>query len=306
MLIGWSLINTCIRTPHYLKMQEQIKYLKEQELLPKKSRIALGQKFLEAPYRGKGIVELLTEIQDNLVSQKYDIYLATVQVTNKPSEFFLKKNSFQLIHQDENRYYFSKAIKKIDTPLKQTVTIDVEEQKFEVLIRPGEAGDEILLHELNRKWLKEAVRNDLSRGFLTSLYSPEEFRQIIDAKEIVVAEINCQDKLLGWYLVNNSVHNEVYEKNINKIQELKKNLFIHFNAKVAIGAQALVEGRFQGKGVRQSMLQLLNKSFIGKYDYMFSSIKKDNTRANKAHLLDNWQLIGNEDKERVYVIYKID
>lgn len=195
MIIGWSLINSCISTPHYLKMQEQIKYLKEQELLPKKSRIALGQKFLEAPYRGKGIVELLTEIQDNLIFHKYDIYLATVQVINKPSEFFFKKNSFQLIHQDEIRYFFSKAIKKTDTTMTQTVTIDVEEQKSEVLIRPGEAGDEILLHELNKKWLKESRGKDLSKGFLTSIYTPEEFRKIIDAKEIVVAEVS--DKYLN-------------------------------------------------------------------------------------------------------------
>ena len=88
MIIGWSLINTCINTPHNLKMQEKIIYLKERELLPKQSRIALGQKFLETSYRGNGIVELLTDIQDNLVAHKYDIYLATVQVTNKPSEFF--------------------------------------------------------------------------------------------------------------------------------------------------------------------------------------------------------------------------
>lgn len=170
-------------------MQEQIEFLKTKKLLPLHSKIALGQKFLEAPYRGKGIVELLTEIQDNLVAGKFDIYLATVQISNKPSEFFFKKNSFQLIHQDEIRYYFSKSIKKSEASVRKGVTIEVEGLNVEVLIRPGEAGDEILLYELNKKWLKETRGTDLSKGFLTSLYSPEEFNKIIALKEIAVAEV---------------------------------------------------------------------------------------------------------------------
>lgn len=170
-------------------MQEQIEFLKIHKLLPERSKIALGQKFLEAPFRGRGIVELLTEIQDNLVTGKFDIYLATVQATNKPSEFFFKKNSLQLIHQDEIRYYFSKSIKKSELPLRKVVTIESGDLNVRVLTRPGEAGDEILLHELNKKWLKEARGADLPKGFLTSLYSPEEFKKIIDLKEIAVAEV---------------------------------------------------------------------------------------------------------------------
>jgi hypothetical protein len=52
------------------------------------------------------------------------------------------------------------------------------------------------------------------------------------------------------------------------------------------------------------MLALLVANLKTKYDYMFSSIQKLNTRANTAHLRDNWEVVG-EDESRVYVIFNL-
>lgn len=188
MIIGWSLINSVIKTNLFCDLQEQILKFKHANLLNPNHRVALGQKFLDDKYRGKGIVERMTLLQDNLVSNKYDIYMATVKKDNKPSEFFFKKNSFVLFFEDDVRYYFSKPICHCEI-LTDNVTITVDHSDLNVLIRPAEGGDEFELHELNRKWLKESRLNDLSKGFLTTLYSPEQFKKIINVQEIVVAEI---------------------------------------------------------------------------------------------------------------------
>lgn len=189
MIIGWSLINSVIQTPLYEDMQNKITEFKKNGFLNPESKLAIGQKFLEYPYRGNGIVERMTELQDNLVAHKYDVYMATVKCDNKPSEFFLKKNSFHLFHQDDLRMYFWKSITPHDIPAQNVITINKHTDIKKIRIRPGEAGDEIYLNELNKKWVKEALNGDFTKGFLTSLYSTEQFRQIIEKNEIVVAEL---------------------------------------------------------------------------------------------------------------------
>lgn len=189
LIIGWSLINSAIHTPLWGEMQKKITDFKKSGLLNPDCKIAIGQKFIEPTYRGNGIVERMTEIQDNLVAHKYDIYMATVKCDNKPSEFFFKKNSFHLFHQDDLRLYFSKAITQHNTPEQSVITINGNNGIKKIRIRPGEAGDEIYLNELNKKWVKEALNGDFTKGFLTSLYSTDQFRMIIEKEEIVVAEL---------------------------------------------------------------------------------------------------------------------
>lgn len=190
MIVGWTLVNSCIETSHSLKMEEMISFFKDKNLIPANSRVALGQKFLDYDYRGKGIMDLATTIQEEITSSKFDIYLSTVQRTNKPSEFFFKKNSFKLIYEDDIRFYFTKPVIKKNIPLVQVLHIEIDNRKTTVTIRPSQIGDEIQLHELNKKWLKENRRGDLSKGFLHVLYSPDEFLKMIKLKEVVICEIN--------------------------------------------------------------------------------------------------------------------
>lgn len=185
MIVGWTLVNSCIQTSHSLKMEEMISFFKEKNLIPANSRVALGQKFLDYDYRGQGIMDLATTIQEEITSSKFDIYLSTVQKTNKPSELFFKKNSFQLIYEDDIRFYFTKPVIKKNIPLVQELQIEINNVKTLATIRPSEIGDEIQLHDLNKKWLKENRQGDLSKGFLYMLYSPQDFLKMINLKEII-------------------------------------------------------------------------------------------------------------------------
>ena len=51
MIIGWTLVNSCIETSHSLKMKEMISLLKDKKLIPENDNVALGQKFLEYNYK---------------------------------------------------------------------------------------------------------------------------------------------------------------------------------------------------------------------------------------------------------------
>jgi hypothetical protein len=169
-------------------------------------------------------------------------------------------------------------------------------------VRVAEIKDINQLVNLNKSWVKTALENNLKNGFLTSLYTEQEFEKIISEKEIVVAV--DANKIIGWYLINNQIENEVQNKNNSAVEKLKTQKTIPHNSRVGLGAQALVIKEHQGQGIRENMLELLVLNLKNKYDFMFSSIQKLNTRANIAHLKDNWELVG-EDENRVYVIYNL-
>jgi hypothetical protein len=189
MLIGWSLINSVVQTEHYLLMQDRIKDFKQIGFFDMGQRIAIGQKFIEPDYRGKGIVESMTVMLDCAVSSKFDVYMATVKKENRRSEFFSKKNSYELFFEDEKRLYFRKDIGSSSPIMESSILLENSDDKVEIVVRPGEQGDEFALHQLNRAWTYDSRVEDASQGFLTSLYSPDDFRLIIDAGEIVVAEV---------------------------------------------------------------------------------------------------------------------
>ncbi|MDB5025408.1 MAG: hypothetical protein JWP78_3163 [Mucilaginibacter sp.] len=52
----------------------------------------------------------------------------------------------------------------------------------------GKLGDENQLFELNKKWVSDNVPNNNSKGFLTSLCQPSDFKTFIEFNDIVIAE----------------------------------------------------------------------------------------------------------------------
>ncbi len=73
------------------------------------------------------------------------------------------------------------------------------------------------------------------------------------------------------------------------------------DARVGLGAQALVDKDYQGQGLRTELLQLLLKQLLGQYDYIFSTISKENPRAFKAHSKDGWKVVLED--EQVYSVF---
>lgn len=92
------------------------------------------------------------------------------------------------------------------------------------IVRPAVIDDIDQLVCLNRNWLKSALVNNLQNGFLASMYSDQEFTKIISENEIIVAEDS--GRIIGWYLVNTHVMNEVQNKSISAVEKLKRQLII--------------------------------------------------------------------------------
>jgi len=303
MIIGWALLNTKVQTSLHLALKNKITTFEKEGILGKDSRIAFGQMLLENFYRGTSIAEKMLSLRDALVCNKYDLYMATVRKGNKPSEMFFRKNAFKLFYEDDDRFYFLKPIAKTKHDMVKKFSIEIQGNVVEVNIRPGQIGDECELHELNKKWLRDARGNDLSKGFLTSLYSPEDFRMIIDAKEIVVAEIAQTDRLVGWCLTNNIIENEVRTFSKNKIESLKENGTIEPSHSVALGLQWLIHSEYQRKGIIEHLFKQLKEIIRDKYDVIEASVRKQNIAGEKATAKLGMLTVDEDDIRRYKIIF---
>lgn len=93
-----------------------------------------------------------------------------------------------MISEDQLRYYFSRPIKSLSTEVQQII-MEIRNNSKPIKIIVGIKNDVAELHELNKKWMKETRKENLSKGFLTTLYTEEQFKKIIALNELVVAEI---------------------------------------------------------------------------------------------------------------------
>jgi hypothetical protein len=180
------------------------------------------------------------------------------------------------------------------------IRIIIDTQEVEVTIRQAKPGDEIGLHELNQRWTKEFIGHDKSRGFLTSLYTCNEFRQIIDMREIVVAEVENKI-IIGWCLVNNCIENRVLNFSREKVILFKNDSLIPMTSKVALALQWCVDGDYQGKGIIKYLFNGFCNLLDGRYDLVEASVLKQNPAGNKATQSLGMQTIF-EDDERYYRI----
>lgn len=191
MIIGWSLINNCVYNEVFAFSKQKVDFFKEKKLINPFSKVALGLQWLvDSEYQGKGIIQKLYFHLEALVGDKYDIVEASVRKNNPAGNASTDKIGMIKIFEDELRVYKIKVIgKSLNIPIGNSV-YDIG--GIPLLIRTAEIGDEEQLHQLNKSWTKEAIGDDTSKGFLTSLYSAEEFRKIISVGEIVIAEIQTQ------------------------------------------------------------------------------------------------------------------
>ena len=168
-------------------------------------------------------------------------------------------------------------------------------------IRQAELSDLKNLMELNQKWQKHLLP-DYSRGFLSSTFVKETFECAISNKDIVVCDTG--QFLAGYYLTYNTASKDILKSYENIITKLLKTKEIEVSDKVGLGAQAVVDKEFQGKGLREAMLRELLKLAKSKYDFFVSKIARQNTRAWNGHNKDGWRLID-EDDQFFYVILKV-
>ncbi len=154
---------------------------------------------------------------------------------------------------------------------------------------------------LNEKWQKVNLSN-LKDGYVGAVFAPTTFLELMDRKQVVVADLN--GIIVGYYLLNNYSREGIIGKHELIVSKLRGEGLFGDNDQVCVGAQAVVDTDYMGKGIRQAMLTKLTDTVKNKYQFLFATIAKDNLRAYKAHTNDGWKVLG-EDGQLYYVVYKI-
>jgi GNAT superfamily N-acetyltransferase len=142
MLVGYALVNNCIRTPLYERAQELLQHLRQTGQLTVEARVASNSLVCLAPtYQGKGLMPLLLAQLNQQLASHYDVLYATVHRSNLRSMRYHQREGYQQIGQDAARVYFLKAINAEQTgPVLSPG----------VCLRPGRLTDVAALHDLNR------------------------------------------------------------------------------------------------------------------------------------------------------------
>jgi L-amino acid N-acyltransferase YncA len=168
------------------------------------------------------------------------------------------------------------------------------------LFRLATSKDTLALVELNYKWQADKISNaQKSDGFLSAQFNATDFETLIKNEEVIVTLHN--DKVIGYYLLNNFCETKKYHEAKQIVISLIAKNKIPNSCKVGIGAQALIDKEHQGKGLSRPMLKLLCEQVQSKYDYLYSSISKQNSKAYQVHTKEGWFVVEENDNSH-YVL----
>ena len=117
------------------------------------------------------------------VADRYDLYFATILRSNLPSLRYHVREGYTLVAEDADKQYFINDILKKAAALPAADTVPSS-----YCVRPARPSDAPGLHALNQRWSRAALGDQLADGFLTTLYSEDDFQIIIATNEIAVIE----------------------------------------------------------------------------------------------------------------------
>lgn len=149
-------------------------------------------------------------------------------------------------------------------------------------IRKGKKNDIDNLVALNKLWFRPNLET-IDNGFLSITYDNAFFESIISNEDLLVFE--NENKLVGYVLVNTVIKTQ-------HIDNIKKEYFeLSPDAKqkkIAFSYQILVDKILQGTG----FFYLAQQEYFGyyktKYDFLISTVSKDNNRSINAHKKAGW------------------
>ena len=162
-------------------------------------------------------------------------------------------------------------------------------------IRVAKNNDAKRLSSLNSKWQGERMDENSKKkyGFLSASFSEDDFKILISHEDVVVATYG--NLIIGYYLINNYVDTEKFRLGKSIVQKIKNDNKIPSGCKVALGAQVLIEVDYRGNNLTNKMLYLLCKNVSHTYDYLYSSIKKNNIQSIKSNLRNGWKIVDEDD-----------
>ncbi|MDO7886652.1 hypothetical protein [Hymenobacter cheonanensis] len=124
----------------------------------------------------------------------------------------------------------------------------------------------------------------------------------MENQQVVVAM--AADEVVGYYLLNTVSTDGVLATHHQAVETLRQQGQLAPTDRVGTGAQACIDLPYQGTGLRQRLLQQLLKQVAGRFDYLFATIAKENTKAFRAHTGDGWQVRG-ENNQLYYVVLPV-
>jgi hypothetical protein len=171
-----------------------------------------------------------------------------------------------------------------------------------IIIRPAEFADIPQLFALNQQWLLANVGGNTSQGFLSGAFTIADFEAMITARMIVVALDN--DEVVAYMLSMNHAAMGILEEHVAVANNIKQKEIIPSDSRVAVGVQTAVQQQYHGTGlivsVRKAFLALLKDRF----DYLFTTISKENVRSYHSATKFGWQVVG-EHPEHYYLVLQV-
>lgn len=181
-----------------------------------------------------------------------------------------------------------------------SVTTNAVEKQID--IRVGETADIEQLIILNKKWQRNLLGVNTLKGFLSGSFDEEIFTRLIADKAIIVAIDGM--KLVAYMLSVNHIHEGILQEHKDVANNLKITGVLPAYSRIAIGVQTAVEEAFHGSGLISLVRNEFKKILSDRFDYLFTTISKDNHRSFKSAINFGWQIVGEND-EHYYLILPV-
>ncbi|MCD6010510.1 MAG: hypothetical protein K0Q79_372 [Flavipsychrobacter sp.] len=172
-----------------------------------------------------------------------------------------------------------------------------------VVLRAAVTGDIPSLVSLNRKWQKAVLDGDTGRGFLSGEIAEDAFSLIVKNSEIAIAQ-NDTGQIVAYQLISNTSNSNILAIHGGLVKTIIEKGLLPQGSNVAIGVQICVDIPYQGTGLKTKILEQLCKLATGKYDFLFSTVGKENERSYKAHKSDGWEIIY-ETETHYCILYRL-
>ncbi len=172
-----------------------------------------------------------------------------------------------------------------------------------VVVRTAGIQDIRSLVALNRKWQKAVLNGETGRGFLSGEITEDAFSLMATNNEIAVAQ-NNNGEIIAYQLISNTSNGSILTIHEALVTTIIEKGLLPRDSKVGIGVQICVDTSFQGTGLKTKVLEQLRKLAAGKYDFLFSTVGKDNERSYKAHKADGWEVIY-ETETHYCILYRL-
>ncbi len=168
-------------------------------------------------------------------------------------------------------------------------------------IREATYSDIDGLIDLNKVWQRDFLGVNTMQGFLSGSFDVDTFKRLIDDKAVAVAVDG--DSVEAYMLSVNHINEGILQEHREVADNLEFELVTNGN-RIAIGVQTAVRVAFHGTGLISLLRNEFKKLLSDRFDYLFTTISKENHRSYKSATNFGWQIVG-DNAEHYYLILPV-